>query len=51
MIYMSVGYFIYDFVAMSYYGLVDKAMTFHHLICIFGMSLPLVENKSGNYIL
>jgi len=38
------------FSAMAYYGLVDKAMSFHHWSCILGMSLPLTYGKSGNYI-
>lgn len=48
--YTSVGYFLYDFVALGYYGLVDQAMTIHHLICMIGMSLPLTYGMSMNYI-
>jgi hypothetical protein len=40
----------YDFIAMAYYGLLDKAMSIHHLICIIGMSYPLTYNMSANYI-
>jgi hypothetical protein len=36
--YCSIGYFFYDFAALGYYGLVDQAMTIHHMICIIGMS-------------
>ena len=50
MIYWSVGYMFYDFFAMAYYGLLDKAMTFHHWLCIFGMSYPLTYGMSANYI-
>ena len=50
MIYTAVGYFIYDFIAMTYYGLLDMTMFIHHWICIIGMSLPLTYNMSGNYI-
>ena len=50
LMYMSIGYFIYDFGAMCYYGLVDFAMTFHHTICVVGMATPLVQDVSGNYI-
>lgn len=50
LIYCAVGYFIYDFLAMAYYGLLDVAMSFHHWSCIIGMSLPLTYGMSGNYI-
>ena len=50
LIYWSVGYMLYDFFAMTYYGLLDKAMTFHHWICIIGMSYPLTYGMSANYI-
>ena len=50
LIYTAVGYFIYDFTAMAYYGLLDKAMSFHHWTCIIGMSLPLTYGMSGNYV-
>lgn len=49
-IYTAVGYFLYDFSAMAYYGLLDTAMSFHHWICIIGMSLPLTYGMSANYI-
>lgn len=39
----SAGYFFYDFVAMAYYGLLDKGMFIHHNICIIGMLLALAE--------
>ena len=41
---------MYDFSAMAYYGLLDFGMTFHHLICIIGMSFPLTYGMSANYI-
>mmetsp|Transcript_1047 Transcript_1047/g.1920 ORF Transcript_1047/g.1920 Transcript_1047/m.1920 type:complete len:291 (-) Transcript_1047:44-916(-) len=50
LIYTSVGYFLYDFSALCYYGLVDKTMVIHHWICIVGMSLPLTTNVSANFI-
>lgn len=50
LIYCAVGYFLYDFAAMAYYGLLDGAMTFHHWLCIIGMSLPLTYGVSANYI-
>jgi len=30
---VSFGYFLYDFLAMAYYGLLDSSMTIHHFIC------------------
>lgn len=50
MIYIAVGYFLYDFTAMAYYGLLDATMTIHHWICIVGMSLPLTYGMSANFI-
>eukprot|EP00356_Strombidium_inclinatum_P001471 CAMPEP_0170509402 /NCGR_PEP_ID=MMETSP0208-20121228/65198_1 /TAXON_ID=197538 /ORGANISM="Strombidium inclinatum, Strain S3" /LENGTH=184 /DNA_ID=CAMNT_0010792761 /DNA_START=498 /DNA_END=1052 /DNA_ORIENTATION=- len=45
------GYFTYDFLAMAYYGLLDKAMTIHHSICILGIMISFSENRAGNYII
>jgi len=50
LIYIAVGYFLYDFTAMAYYGLLDSTMTIHHWICIIGMSLPLTYDLSANFI-
>ena len=50
MIYIAVGYFIYDLVAMAIYGLVDFAMFFHHMTCIVGMTYPLTYGMSANYV-
>lgn len=50
LIYTAVGYFLYDFAAMAYYGLLDTAMSFHHWSCIVGMSLPLTRGVSANYV-
>ena len=50
LIYTAVGYFLYDFSALCYYGLVDAAMIVHHSICIVGMTLPLTYGMSANYI-
>ena len=46
---MSIGYFIYDYVAMAYYGVVDLAMTFHHWMCIFGLSLCVSYGQFLNF--
>jgi hypothetical protein len=50
MIQNTVGYFIYDFSAMAYYGLLDQAMTYHHWLCIIGMTVPLTYGQSANFI-
>lgn len=46
----SAGYFTYDFVAMAYFGLLDKGMFVHHFMCILGMLICLYENISANYL-
>ena len=38
---MSSGYFTYDFLSMAWFGLLDKDMTIHHLLCIIGMVYTL----------
>jgi hypothetical protein len=45
----SVSYFAYDLIAMAFEGILDISMIFHHPLCIFGFTLPLYENISGNY--
>lgn len=50
LIYVSIGYFIYDFIAMAYYGLLDIPMAIHHWLCLVGMSLPLTYGMSANYV-
>lgn len=45
----SVSYFAYDLIAMAAEGILDGAMILHHPLCIFGFTLPLYENISGNY--
>lgn len=51
LMYVAAGYFIYDYFAMVYYGLVDITMTFHHWVCIISLTLPFTYGMSGNYIL
>ena len=46
---MSIGYFIYDYTAMAYYGVVDLAMTFHHWISIFGLSFAVSYGQFLNF--
>jgi len=50
MLYTAVGYFFYDFIAVCYYGLMEPATFFHHLICIIGMTLPLTYGMSANFV-
>ena len=50
-LWMSLGYFLYDSLAMIYYGLMDRAMGFHHFIVWFGFYLSLWFNASGPEIL
>lgn len=50
LLYCAVGYFTYDLLAMAYYGLLDMAMVIHHGVCIFGMTYPLVQGVSGNFV-
>ena len=44
---MSSAYFLYDFLAMAYYNLLDWAMTVHHFASIIGMMLTLFSGNSG----
>ncbi len=44
----SASYFLYDFIAMAYYGILDKSMTIHHNICIFGMTMVVLTGQSAN---
>lgn len=47
---ISVGYFLYDFVALWFYGLIDVAMVIHHTVCVIGMVIPLNSGVSGNFV-
>lgn len=42
------SYFLYDLVAMGYLGILDRSMTIHHNICIFGMSMSVLSGQSAN---
>jgi hypothetical protein len=48
---MSLGYFLYDTLAMQYYGLLDSPMLFHHSICCLGFYLSVCFNASAPEIL
>lgn len=48
---MSLGYFIYDTLSMSYYNLLDGGMCFHHLIVCMGLYLSLCFNASAPEII
>ena len=30
-------------------GILDKAMTAHHILCVVGLLIPIYENLSANY--
>lgn len=38
---ISLGYFLYDFFAMAYFGLLDVAMIIHHGVCMLGYTVVL----------
>jgi hypothetical protein len=46
---MSMGYFLYDLVAMAYLRLLDGSMFIHHMICITGFYITLCEGRNGSY--
>ena len=48
-LYISCGYFMYDFAAMGVLGLMDWGMFIHHTMCIVGAYISLCEGISGNY--
>jgi hypothetical protein len=35
---------------MAYLGILDRSMTIHHLICIFGLSAGLISGKSADVL-
>lgn len=43
----SISYFIYDFLAMAYYGLLDWAMSIHHFVSVLGQVLTLASGHSA----
>ena len=43
------GYFIYDFLAMAYYRLLDGSMTIHHTMVLFGYGSCLLQKVGANY--
>lgn len=48
---LSLGYFMYDTIAMTYYKLLDSPMLFHHSIVCLGIYLSLWFDASGAEIL
>ena len=46
-----VAYFIYDTIAMTYLGLIDKAIFGHHMIVTTGMYTMLATQLSGGEIM
>jgi hypothetical protein len=47
---MSSGYFIYDFLSMAWFGLLDVDMTFHHFVSVGGLTLTLYSGTGANFI-
>ena len=47
---MSGGYFSYDFISMAFFGLLDLDMAIHHLMCIGGIVMILIENKGASFV-
>jgi len=45
------AYFLYDFIAMAYYGLLDSSMTIHHVVCVLGIYISLMEGFSANDVI
>lgn len=45
---MSSGYFIYDFLAMAYYGLLDIPMTIHHGVVVLGEIMTIYRGTSAS---
>lgn len=45
---MSSGYFIYDFLAMAYYGLLDVPMTIHHGVVVLGEIMTIYRGTSAS---
>ena len=48
---MSLGYFLYDYLTMAYYGLLDQTMTIHHSICWLGYYLVLSFGASATELI
>ena len=34
---------------MAYFGLLDRSMLIHHLICVFGFSYPVYVGKAAHH--
>lgn len=50
MVMVSGAYFLYDFLIMAFYGLLDVEMTIHHLACTGGITWSIYANTTANYI-
>ena len=46
----SCGYFLYDFIAMGYFGLLDAGMIIHHSIAVIGLYITLISDSSANHL-
>jgi hypothetical protein len=50
LIMVSDAYFLYDFLIMAFYGLLDIEMTIQHLACASGIAWSINGNITCNYI-
>ena len=46
---LSSGFFIFDTLAMAWYGLLDREMLVHHAVCVFNLSTNLIQGVGANY--
>ena len=46
---LSCGYFMADTLVMTWYGLLDKEMLVHHVVCVFNLAINLVQGVGANY--
>ena len=47
---MSGGYFLYDFLSMAWFKLLDADMAVHHMLCISGIIVVLSQNQGAGCV-
>ena len=47
---LSGSYFVYDFLCMAYFNLLEFDMTVHHLLCITGILQMLMLHHDARYL-
>jgi len=45
------GYYIYDFVAIAYYSLLDMGMSIHHIMCVLGFVIMMCQGNSAGFLI